>query len=100
MANDNNLAEGLADGEGTPLTINRPASGNRETSVFVYGVFGGASVKVQVNPKKVSETAEWFDISGANWVIKGVKELILSATQVRVVVSGGDGTTAINAMIW
>lgn len=85
-------------GELTPVTFDGDFG---YADVYLSGVFGGATVKIQAEPLTYSDNAPtvgFTDISGAEAITApAVKRLEVSKnTKLRAVVSGATGTTNIS----
>lgn len=93
-----------ADSEGGHIEM----PNHSDKTVQFYGIFGGASIKIQgSNDERVSTdyaSSAWYDLSdtSGNSVSKssaGASVIMENPRFVRSIVTGGDGTTSINAVI-
>jgi len=88
-----------AAGNGNGATIKREQAYDRhqsqDYSVFVYGTFDGATVKLEVSP---DEGVNWFD-TGLAITAQSVANVEIRAAHVRGVVSGGGGSVAIQMLL-
>ena len=58
-------------------------------TVYVWGTFGGVSIKLQASP----DGSEWFDIPDTTYTIKGIYNVICKAAYLRGVTTGGSGAS-------
>ena len=61
-------------------------------TVYVWGTFGGATVKVQVTP----DGTNWFDLSNYSFSDVGCENIDAAAVAYRLFVSGATGATNLN----
>ena len=79
----------LFDGETTNATTAAfPGSGGTRT-VYCWGTFGGATVKVQLSP----DGQEWFDIDELTFTAKGAVNAVFVGSLLRGVISGGSSAS-------
>lgn len=79
----------IFDSETTNATSAAASTSNASLTVYCWGTFGGATVKLQVTP----DGSEWFDVDDLTFTSKGVVNLIYGPGQVRGVISGGSGAS-------
>lgn len=88
-----------AAGNGNGAAVLKGQWGNREIdqfdTLFVWGVFDGATVKVEISP---DGGTTWFD-TGVAIVVKGVQNIEFRAHHIRGVVSGGGAGVVIEALL-
>jgi hypothetical protein len=84
------LLENATDGNGAAFDNPQHRNPAPDTfqSCYVYGTFGGATVKLQASP--VGNGDRWFD-TGVSFTEAGVQNFEVKAARFRGVVSGGTG---------
>lgn len=76
--------------ETTNATSPASSAFNGQHTVFCWGTFGGATVKIQLS----FDGAEWFDVDDLTFTAKTVINAYLGKdVQVRGVISGGTGAS-------
>lgn len=85
-----------ANGNSTAVKMDRSSYNYRDGSLYVDGTFNGATVQLQASP---DDGTTWFDVTGGSFTSKQAKELSISATHLRINVSGGGGSESINAWL-
>jgi len=76
----------LFDGETTNTTSAALTGAGVQRTVYVWGTFGGATVKVQVSPDQV----EWFDVDALTFASKAAINTSFQGAM-RAVIEGGTG---------
>jgi len=89
------LCAAQANGTSTAVKMDRSSYNYRAGSIYVSGTFDGATVQLEATP---DDGTTWFNVSGGSFTAKEAKELSISATHLRVTVSGGGGSESIN--VW
>lgn len=89
------LLNNAGNGNGTTYAI--PESGNRNKeairTLFVYGTFDGATVKLQASS---DEGSNWIDVPDASFTAAGAVNIVGHLPHVRGVVTGGGGSVSID----
>jgi len=89
------LCKSQTNGTSDVVKMDRSSYNYRSGSIYVSGTFNGATVQLQASP---DDGTTWFDVTGGSFTSKEAKELSISATHLRVDVSGGGGSESIN--VW
>jgi len=77
-------------GETTNTTSPTVRSFKSRHTIFCWGTFGSATVKVQLS----AEGTEWFDEAAITFTAKGYASIELATdTKMRAVISGGTGAS-------
>jgi hypothetical protein len=78
----------IFDGE-TTNTTSAAMPGQATRTVYCWGTFGGATVKVQISPDR----EEWFDVPELTFTEKGAVNASFQGSSLRGVISGGTGAS-------
>lgn len=95
----NLLSAATGNAVGTALRHNTTNSTPRDGSLFVWGVFDGATVTVQVSMNNV----KWFDVPSGAFTVAGTvstdfyRQFQTSAPYIRAVITNSTGNTLINS---
>jgi hypothetical protein len=65
-------------------------------TVYVWGTFGGATVKVQVSP----DGANWFDLSNYSFSAIGCENIDAATAFYRLYVTGASGATSLTGGVY
>jgi len=88
----NNLGTALGNGNGDALELPKGAHRRSVGTLYVWGTFDGATVKIQASPNGV----DWLDITGVSYTSETVENLEIVANSIRAVVTGGGGSVSVN----
>lgn len=88
------LSGATANGPGPELGFVQPQLQKRKT-LQIWGTFDGATITIEVSPDGV----QWNPLPDGAFTAADVKDLKVSASKVRAVVSGAGASTSVSAAI-